>query len=336
MTDLKLRIRKLEKELEDVKGSKGKEEESKMLVLESLLDDAKRLKARYEEEYLKEHREKLTLVAELDEIRAGKGDGGEVNIALRMRLNECVEELEKLKKERTEMDVKYERMEKELTIAKSDRGCYTFVGLTVLTYNIVNLVNKDQVDILHSLRETLNQDKEALEAEVTSLRGQISELSDKNTMHLEQVNSLLMEKVSMQTDGLGQREKMLEREREFSDLRMILAGKDIPEDVKAKLMGINEENAGLKEQLKSANEKLAKARQVSVLPMKVANSHHFVQFIKSQDKLFREEHAKALNNLAGGQFEEAEESFRSQIKILEEDVTRLKVPPCVFCDYHPD
>src|SRR5271170_459965 len=100
MTDLKLRIRKLEKELEDVKGSKGKEEESKMLVLESLLEDAKRLKARYEEEYLKEHREKLTLIAELDEIRAGKGDGGEVNIALRMRLNECMEELEKLKKER--------------------------------------------------------------------------------------------------------------------------------------------------------------------------------------------------------------------------------------------
>jgi protein HOOK3 len=59
--------------------------------------------------------------------------------------------------------------------------------------------------------------------------------------------------------------------------------------------------------------------------MKVANSHRFVQFIKSQDKLFREEHAKALNNLAGGQFEEAEEGFRSQIKDLEEEVTRLKV-----------
>jgi hypothetical protein len=57
--------------------------------------------------------------------------------------------------------------------------------------------------------------------------------------------------------------------------------------------------------------------------------------------LFREEHSKALNNLAvglifllhipdtkefqGGQFDEAEESFRTQIKILDEEVTRLKV-----------
>lgn len=260
-TDLKLRIRKLEKEIEDLRGSKGKEEESRILVLESLLEDAKRLKARYEEEYLKEHREKLTLVAEMEEIRAGKGDGGEVNIALRIRLNETVEEAEKLKKERTEMDVKYERMEKELTIAKSDRtSCSIYFHFSNVA--TVNLVNKDQLDILHSLRETLNQDKEALEAEVTSLRVQVAELSDKNKMHLEQVNSLLMEKVSMQTDGLGQRERMLEREREFSDLRMVLAGKDIPEDVKAKLMGINEENSALKDQIRVANEKLVKARQV--------------------------------------------------------------------------
>ncbi|KIM31999.1 hypothetical protein M408DRAFT_64288 [Serendipita vermifera MAFF 305830] len=291
-TDLKIRIRKLEKELEDFKGSKDKEEESRVLVLESLLEDANRLKARYESEYLKEHREKLVLQSEMEEIRAGKGDGGEAAIALRQRLNQLVDELDALKKKHTEMEVKYERMEKELTIAKSD----------------LNLVNKDQVDILHSLRETLNQDKEALESEVTALRKQLADVSDKNKMQLEQVNSLLMEKVSMQSEGLEQRERMLQREREHGDLRMILAGKDIPEEVKSKMMQLHEDNESLKEQLKIANEKLAKARQ----------------FIKAQDKLFRDEHSKALNNLAGGQFDEAEESFRSQIKILEEEVARLK------------
>ncbi|CAG7854040.1 Protein Hook homolog 3 Short=h-hook3; Short=hHK3 [Serendipita indica DSM 11827] len=291
-TDLKLQVRKLEKELEELRGAKGKEEESKILVLESLLEDAKRLKGRYEADYLKEHREKLVLLSEMEEIRAGRGDGGEAAIALRQRLNETVEELDALKKEHTELEVKFERANRDLTIAKSD----------------LNLVNKDQVEILHSLRETLNQDKEALEAEIASLRNQLSEVSDKNKMHLEQVNTLLMEKVSMQTDGLGQRERMLERERELGDLRMVLAGKDIPEDVKAKMMALHEDAESVKEQLKVANDKLAKARQ----------------FIKSQDKLFREEHAKALNNLAGGQFDEAEESFRSQIKILEEEITRLK------------
>lgn len=81
-------------------------------------------------------------------------------------------------------------------------------------------------------------------------------------MHLEQVNSLLMEKVTMQTDGLGQREKMLEREREFSGLKMVLAGKDIPEEAKGRLMNLAAENEGLKDQLKTANEKLTKAKQV--------------------------------------------------------------------------
>ncbi|KAG8811256.1 hypothetical protein FRC17_002555 [Serendipita sp. 399] len=309
-TDLKLRIRKLEKELEDIKGSKGKEEESKILVLESLLEDAKKMKTRYEADYLKEHREKLTLAAEMEEIRAGKADGGEVAIALRKRLNETVEELDALKKEHTEMQVNYERIDKELTIAKSD----------------LNLVNKDQVEILHSLRETLNQDKEGLEKEITSLRNQVSDLSERNKMHLEQVNSLLLDKVSMQTEGLGQRERMLEREREMGDLRMVLAGKDIPEDVKAKLMALHDEKEMVKDQLKTANEKLVKARQVAYFSevFILGSNISSLQFIKSQDKLFREEHAKALNNLAGGQFDEAEESFRSQIKMLEEEIKRLK------------
>lgn len=40
-----------------------------------------------------------------------------------------------------------------------------------------------------------------------------------------------------------------------------------------------------------------------------------------------------MNNLAGGQFEEAEESFRSQIKILEDEVARLKVRAAPFQMY---
>lgn len=42
-------------------------------------------------------------------------------MALRMRLNETVEEFEKLRREHTELDVKCEAISKELTIAKSDR-----------------------------------------------------------------------------------------------------------------------------------------------------------------------------------------------------------------------
>ena len=47
----------------------------------------------------------------------------EAAIALRQRLNETVDELDALKKEHTELEVRFENQNKELTIAKSDREC---------------------------------------------------------------------------------------------------------------------------------------------------------------------------------------------------------------------
>jgi protein HOOK3 len=75
MTDLKLQIRKLKRDLEA--ASKNQAEASRILVLENLLEDANRMKARYETDYLQAHREKLVLQTELEEIRSGKalGDG---------------------------------------------------------------------------------------------------------------------------------------------------------------------------------------------------------------------------------------------------------------------
>jgi len=79
----------------------------------------------------------------------------------------------------------------------------------------VTLVNKDQLDILSSLRDSVNEDKAGLEEEITRLQKQNKELGEKNRMQLEQVNGLLLEKVNLQSEGIGQREKMLQRERDF-------------------------------------------------------------------------------------------------------------------------
>jgi protein HOOK3 len=79
----------------------------------------------------------------------------------------------------------------------------------------VTLVSKDQLDILATLRESVNEDKAGLEADVDKLRKQNKELSDKNRMQLEQVNALLLEKVNLQSEGISQREKMLLRERDI-------------------------------------------------------------------------------------------------------------------------
>ncbi|KAI0721491.1 HOOK-domain-containing protein [Cerioporus squamosus] len=292
MTDLKLQVRKLQRELEAVR--KNEADASRVLVLENLLEDANRMKARYEADYLAAHREKLILQNNLEEIRDGKsmGDGAEAAIALRQRLNETVDELDKLRKEHAELEVNFEAMSKELTIAKSD----------------LTLVNRDQLDILKTLRESVNEDKAELEAEVDRQRTQIKELADKNKMQLEQINGLLLEKVNLQSEGIDQRDKMLQRERAMGDLRASLSGKDVPEDIKQRMLALHEENVSLREQYKTAQEKLVKAKA----------------FIKQQDKLFKEEHAKSAGGIPSGAFEEAENSFRSQIKILEEDLARQK------------
>jgi protein HOOK3 len=75
MTDLKLQVRKLKRELEALRTNQV--DSSRVLVLENLLEDANRMKARYEADYLASHREKLILQNELEEIRSGKalGDG---------------------------------------------------------------------------------------------------------------------------------------------------------------------------------------------------------------------------------------------------------------------
>ena len=84
-----------------------------------------------------------------------------------------------------------------------------------MTFCVVNLVNKDQLDILSSLRESVSEDKMGLQTEVDKLKDKLKELADKNRMQLEQIIGLLIENVNLQSEGIGHREKMLEREREF-------------------------------------------------------------------------------------------------------------------------
>ena len=75
MTDLKLQVRQLKRDLEESQTNRANS--SRVLVLENLLEDANRMKARYEADYLAAHREKLVLQNDLEEIREGRalGDG---------------------------------------------------------------------------------------------------------------------------------------------------------------------------------------------------------------------------------------------------------------------
>jgi protein HOOK3 len=198
-------------------------------------------------------------------------------------LNETVNDLDKLKKDHAQLEVQNNTLSKELTIVKSDRPSWNkSFTLSLTWFDPVVLVNKDQVDILASLRESVNEDKVALEEDVARLQQQVKEAAERNKMQLEQINSLLFEKVNLQSEGINQREKMLQRERDFgcvsifhvrwfsrsiewtpfSELRSSMSGKGVPEDVKTRVLGLHEDNVQLREQLKTVQDKLTKARTV--------------------------------------------------------------------------
>lgn len=79
----------------------------------------------------------------------------------------------------------------------------------------MTLVNKDQLEILASLRESVNEDKAEMEIDLKKIKDQLKEVNDKNKMQLEQINALLLEKVNLQGDSIDTRERMLARERDF-------------------------------------------------------------------------------------------------------------------------
>ncbi|KAN0062801.1 hypothetical protein ACQY0O_004621 [Thecaphora frezii] len=257
MTDLKIRVRKLSRELEAAQANKA--DQSRILVLENLLEDAQRMKSRYESDYLREHREKMILQSQIEAIRSGKsdlGDGTEAAYALRLRLNEVVEELDQCKRELTALQVKHEQVERELTVAKSD----------------LTLVNKDQVDILHSLRASVEVEKSELASHIKRLQTELKSAQEQNQMSMAQVNSLLMEKVDLQSEGIGQREEALKRERALGELRVKLSGKGLPKEVEEMVASLQTETLNSQRDLKMVQERLGKAKV----------------FIRQQDRMLKE------------------------------------------------
>jgi protein HOOK3 len=126
----------------------------------------------------------------------------------------------------------------------------------------------------------VNEDKAELEADVDKLKKQNKDLNEKNRMQLEQINGLLMEKMNLQTEGIGHREKLLlqrdlkcvsifqsiftqlNRDSFSNELNSVLPG-NVPEEFRQRWLSIHEDNIAQKETIKGLNEKLVKARQVS-------------------------------------------------------------------------
>ncbi|KAK4689518.1 hypothetical protein P7C73_g592, partial [Tremellales sp. Uapishka_1] len=286
-TDLRIRVRKLQRELEEAKSSLT--EGRKIAALESLLSDANKARDRYQAEYLEAHRGKLMLQANLEQIRCGKGgDNEQTASALRQRLNEVLDERDRLLLDKTGLEVTKDSLEKEISIAKTD----------------LSLVNQDQKDILASLKNSVKVDTAKLDEDLVKLRNQVENLKEKDRLHLEEIKKLLMEKVDLQSSGIDQREKALEREKDLGELRASMAKNGVPQETQRQMLDLHERNIQLSSEVKALGERLQKAKD----------------FIRNQDALFKADRSKAIS----GDFAEAQRSYEVQISSLTDALQRAK------------
>jgi hypothetical protein len=158
-----------------------------------------------------------------------------------------------------------------------------------------------------------------------------------------------MEKVDMQGDTIAKREAQLERERAFGDLRVSLAGRAIPEDIKARLLDLQDEKLALTAEAKDLGERLRasenhvqKAKKVRICRLhliRLGSKQRLTvysfrlprQFIRDQDAMLKDAQKQRDAAGSGDQFAEARQSYETTIADLREEVNTLKVGLALDC-----
>ncbi|CAB4379078.1 unnamed protein product [Rhizophagus irregularis] len=119
-TSLRLKINELERELNSLREGKNLDENSdaELLVLQHKLEDANRIKAKFETDYVKVQKEKLILESELERLQAEKGSSS--NGINKNEPRKEQKELLETKKHLRETQAKLEQAEKDLGEIRPD------------------------------------------------------------------------------------------------------------------------------------------------------------------------------------------------------------------------
>ncbi|KFH66906.1 hypothetical protein MVEG_07431 [Podila verticillata NRRL 6337] len=284
-TDLKLKISRLERELQTLKEEKYESGGSKATVLQHLLDDSNRLKAKYEQDYLEEHQAKMVLQGELDRLRSGNGDEGEVVFNLRSSLNSREKELSESKKTLAELEISLEQTKKELVVAQSD----------------IHMVNGEGSKTLDEWKLNNSQELAHLQEEHQRLQERAISLEHENKHYLSQLNRVLTEKDGLSKIGMEHRDMLLQQERAQSGEAL---ASHTREHLETKNKHLEQQVEQLTEQLNQYIVRLQRAKE----------------FIVQQDSIIKEnktgEGAEAYSEAVG--------SLQTELATKEEEVESLK------------
>ena len=227
--ELKLSKRRLERQvktLQDEKAAGGGGQ--KVVVLQHLLDDANRLKTKFEKSYLDVSQERDILQSDMARIREGIPDAivdqSENTLSLRLRIIE----LEKETKSLNETIAKLEQKISEGRFQGDDEG-------------------------MDDIRIKYNE-----------LESKSNSLEEQTKKQLQDINKLLLEKDILHGQSLEQKDLLLATERVNSDLKESLAAFKAKDDepFKQKNAEMQQQLIKLQEDLHSVNNKLKQSKEV--------------------------------------------------------------------------
>ncbi|KAF7728001.1 hypothetical protein EC973_006766 [Apophysomyces ossiformis] len=267
VTELKLANRRLERQLKTLQEENASGRSEKVVVLQHLLDDSNRLKNQFEKNYLEVSQERDILQSNMARIREGIPD------------------------------------------ALLDRSEQTMS----LRLHIIDLEKESK-----SLRGEIEELKEKIGsgvlggADMDDFRLQYREMQEK-TRHMEEqakqqlkdINDLLREKDMLQSQTIEQKDLLLAKERQNSDMKASLAAFEAKDDEPLK-----QQNAHLQQQL------IASQEQYRELVLKHRKAK---EFIKQQDKMLKETKIGE-----GGNYDEAVASLKTELMLRDEEVEKLK------------
>lgn len=182
-------------------------------------------------------------------------NSGEATVALRIRLAETVEELDAVRKKSAALEDEIEQVKKQLKLTKADLA----------------VVNKGQVEMLAEVRKTVASEQKGVEEEISRLQAELKKANETAAMQLSQINSLLLDKVDLQSQGLAERDLRLQHEDKTRSTSSAAGSSEVER--------LKEELAQKEDQLDQTKDQLKKARN----------------FIRQQDKLFKEQHQAQAN-----------------------------------------
>ncbi|CAO3677548.1 unnamed protein product [Umbelopsis ramanniana] len=227
VTQLRLKIRRLERQIKTMQEDSASGGGQKAVVLKHLLEDANRMKAQFEKDYLEASQERDILNSDMARIREGIPDAlldqSQATMSLRLHIIDIEKESKSLRER----------------------------------------VSKLETRIAQGGFSDLDGDQGDLKGRYHELESRANELEEQTKKQLHDINKLLLEKDMLQSQSIEHKDLLLEKERVNSELKASLVAINAKDDepLKQQNAHLQQQVLQLQEQINELQIKIQKAKE---------------------------------------------------------------------------